>query len=63
MAEFHLWSKETLVKFAGDATERIASQDARIAELKETIQNVLLAWRSEVAKHGASDTLTPPTKE
>lgn len=61
MAEFHLWSKDTLVKFAEEATERMRAQDERIVEMKQTIENVLLAWRAEVAKNGASATLTPPS--
>ena len=54
MAEFHLWSKDNLVKFAEEATKRLAEQE-------ETIKNLLLGWRAEVAKHGASATLTEPT--
>jgi hypothetical protein len=56
MAEFHLWSKENLVTFAEEATAKLTRLEQENAELRETAKNLLLGWRAEVAKNGASAT-------
>lgn len=64
MAEFHLWSKENLVAFAEEATTKLMRLEQENAELRETAKNLLLGWRAEVAKNGASATLpTSPKQE
>lgn len=63
MAEFYLWSKENLVAFAEEATAKLARLEQENAELRETVKNVLLGWRAEVAKNGASATLSPSPKQ
>jgi len=59
MAEFYLWSKENLVAFAEEAMAKLARLEQENAELRETVKGVLLGWRAEVAKNGASATLPP----
>ena len=63
MAEFHLWSKENLVTFAEEATAKITRLEQENAELRETAKNLLLGWRAEVAKNGASATLPASPKQ
>jgi hypothetical protein len=43
MADFGLWNKETLVKFAEEASARITQLEADLKLAQE-------AWRQEVAK-------------
>ena len=45
MAEFDLWSKESLVMFANDATRKMAEYQAEIAELQQHV-----AWLAEDQK-------------
>lgn len=56
MADFHSWSKDSLVKLAEEQT-------ARIAELEADNKTFLLAWRQALAQATASATLTEPSKE
>lgn len=56
MADFHSWSKDSLVKLA-------EQQTARIAELEADNKTLLLAWRQALAQATASATLTAPSKE
>ena len=59
MAEFHLWSKDTLIGFAEAAALKIEQLEADNKLLRE-------AWRREIstptpcAVNVASDTVTPP---
>lgn len=57
MAEFNLWSKESLVKLAYEQEEHRKHQDAIIAELTAQVKAVHLAWRLALARPVASDTL------
>ena len=50
MADFHLWSKENLVKFAEDAQRRIL-------DLEADLRTVQLAWRKAVASSVSSATV------
>lgn len=56
MADFHSWSKDSLVKLAEEQT-------ARIAELEADNKTFLLAWRQALAQATASATLTEPQKD
>ena len=47
-AEFDLWSKESLVLFARDSTERMAQQQAEIEALRADLRAALGAYRREV---------------
>lgn len=53
MADFHSWSKDSLVKLAEEQT-------ARIIQLEDDIKMVQLAWREALAKAEASATLNRP---
>jgi hypothetical protein len=57
MAEFHLWTRENLVKFAADAQQRMEQQDARIESLTRDLRDMQRAWRELVVKIAASATL------
>jgi hypothetical protein len=50
MAEFHLWSKETLISFAETATLEIQHQSVRIKELEADNKAMLEAWRELLRK-------------
>ncbi|MGE4074938.1 MAG: hypothetical protein AB7F22_05265 [Reyranella sp.] len=63
MAEFHLWSKESLVKFAEEATAKLAQLQQENDELRQTAKGLLAGWRAEVAKNGASATLPASPKQ
>lgn len=56
MADFHSWSKDSLVKLAEEQT-------ARIAELEADNKTLLLAWRQALAQATASATLTESQKD
>ncbi len=57
MADFHLWQKETLVKFAEDATERMRAQEIEIRELKDAYLAMHLQWKNALREVAAKDTL------
>ena len=50
MADFNSWSKESLVKFAEDAT-------GEIARLQEDLRNMHVAWRQALHAHAADATV------
>lgn len=45
MADFSSWTRENLVKFAFDATEKIAVQQAEIAYLQDDLKACMEAYR------------------
>lgn len=47
-ADFDSWSKESLVLFAKDATERMAQQRAEIVELRADLRAAIDAYRALV---------------
>lgn len=57
MADFHLWQKETLVKFAEDATAKLAAQEREIAALQDQVRTVHLAWKNALREVAAIATL------
>ena len=59
MADFHLWSKENLVKFAEEITARLAAQETAIEELTLQVQAVHKSWRLALALAVPSATLDP----
>jgi hypothetical protein len=48
MAEFIIWDKEVLARFASEAQERMTQQDAEIEALRADLQAVLTAYRALV---------------
>lgn len=57
MADFHLWSKDSLVKFAEEATARLLTQQQQIDELlREKLRRDV---QDELAKPATSDTVKP----
>ena len=48
MTDFESWSKESLVMFAKDATERMAQQRAEIVELRADLRAAIDAYRALV---------------
>lgn len=63
MAEFNLWSKESLVKLAYEQEAHRKHQDEIIAELTAQVKAVHLAWRLALAQPVPSATLEPLTGE
>ncbi len=57
MASFHLWSKESLVRFAEDATARLLTQEDTIAQLKVSLNR--LEVQIALAQPVPTDTLSP----
>ncbi len=55
VADFHLWSKATLVEFATEAAAKLATQEETIAGLK--VQLLRLTVKSELAQSASPDTL------
>lgn len=55
MADFHSWSKDSLVRFAEESTQRIA-------ELEADLKTMQLAWRQALAQRAAPATLSEPTQ-
>lgn len=49
MADFHLWSKESLVQFAEDVQRALTQKDKRITELETDLKIVKDAWREVVS--------------
>ena len=49
-AEFDLWSKESLVLFARDSTERMAQQQAEIEVLRADLRAAIDAYRALVTQ-------------
>ena len=49
MTDFESWSKESLVMFARDATERMAQQKGEIAALRSQAP-MLARWRAQKAE-------------
>lgn len=49
-ADFESWSKESLVMFARDATERMAQQRAEIVELRADLRAAIDAYRALVTR-------------
>ena len=47
-ADFDSWSKESLVMFARDATERMAQQRGEIVELRADLRAAINAYRALV---------------
>ena len=65
MADFYLWNKDTLVRFAEDASACIAAQEAAmvvqdetIADLEAQVKAVHESWRQALALTVPSATLT-----
>jgi hypothetical protein len=50
MADFHLWSKETLVRFAADATEKLNLRDAQIAKLEDDLRMMHRSWQDVIRR-------------
>ena len=50
MTDFESWSKESLVMFAKDATERMAQQRAEIVELRADLRAAIDAYRALVTR-------------
>ena len=50
MTDFDSWSKESLVMFARDATERMAQQRAEIVELRADLRAAIDAYRALVTR-------------
>jgi hypothetical protein len=48
MTDFESWSKESLVMFARDATERMAQQKAKIEVLRADLRAAMDAYRALV---------------
>ena len=48
MTDFESWSKESLVMFARDSTERMAQQKAEIAALRSDLRAAMDAYRALV---------------
>ncbi len=57
MADFTLWSKENLVKFAEEATAKLNQQDREIAQLQDDFKTVQLAWRNALRERAATATV------
>lgn len=55
MTDFHLWSKESLVKFVEEAIPRLLAQEDEIAELKVKLLRAQVA--QELAKPVTLDTV------
>jgi hypothetical protein len=49
-ADFESWSKESLVMFARDATERMAQQKAEIEALRGDLRAAMDAYRALVTR-------------
>ena len=47
-ADFESWSKESLVRFARDANERVLQQKAEIEALRGDLKTALAVYRREV---------------
>ena len=62
-AEFHLWSKDSLVQFAQQAQQSLAAKDEIIAELTAQVKAVHLAWRVALVQSVPSATLEASQKE
>lgn len=43
--DFWTWSRENLLKFAGQATQKILEQDLEIKELKKDLKAAINAYR------------------
>ena len=48
MTDFESWSKESLVRFARDANERVLQQKAEIEALRGDLRAAIEAYRREV---------------
>ena len=48
MADFNSWSRESLVRFAQDATQRMGEQTQRIETLQTDLRAALRAYREAV---------------
>ncbi len=57
MADFHLWSKENLVKFAEAATEKLKAQEQEIKTLEAQVKTLHLAWKNALRDSVSSATL------
>jgi hypothetical protein len=57
MAEFHLWSKDSLVRFAEEATAKLEAQSREIVQLQDDFKTVQLAWRNALQEATAKATL------
>jgi hypothetical protein len=55
MADFHLWSKENLVKFAEDAAERLQQNEDTITRLR--LQILRDEVKKELAEAVSRDTI------
>ena len=56
MADFHSWSKDSLVRLAEEQT-------VRIAELEADLRTMQLAWRIALAESVPHATLSAPTSK
>ena len=46
---FETWQRDTLVKFAQEANEKIKQQQAEIDALRADLKTVLKAWRDQMS--------------
>lgn len=60
MADFDSWSKESLVRFAQDATQRMGEQTQRIETLQTDLRAAMRAYRELVSRETAEPPLPRP---
>ena len=58
MAEFNIWSYETLARFASEAQERMVQQDAEIQALRADLRVALTAYRALLTSSHPSSSQT-----
>lgn len=56
-ADFRSWQTDNLVKFAEDATAKLAAQEREIAALQDQVRTVHLAWKNALREVAAIATL------
>lgn len=61
MADFHLWPRDSLVKFATEATAKLIEQTDEIAALRVKLMRIEV--KTELAKPATPDTVTPNQSE
>lgn len=57
MADFYSWDKDTLVRFAEEATAKLQRQDQEIVQLRDDFKTVQLAWRIALQRDAANATV------
>jgi hypothetical protein len=55
--DFNCWQTSSLVKFAEDATAKLAEQEREIAALQDQVRTVHLAWKNALREVAAIATL------